>query len=192
MRAAKHKPNYRLTSIICFFVSEMRAKFVYLVCSCAALTEGLKRCTTPVSNRTPSKLSGSFFEQGNRKSGRLQAVDPVSGVGIEGCKLKSPSGVNMLPIGVQAGVFFGYWILLAGGALFFINTLDHLNMYFPDAYNYTKLLGSTVLGMTSFFTGSSKILNLEKYENIVPYKGAWGIWYLPGNLPTRRGRQDET
>ena len=152
---------------------------------CILLTEGFKQYTVPlpVPNLIPSKLSGSLLKHGNRKPVRLLAVDLVPGVGIEGCKLKSPSGVNMLPTGVQAGVFFGCWLFLGGGTLFLVNALDYLNQYFPDAFAFSKLSGAIVLGLVFILAGVSHFSLKKDFENIMPYKGAWGIWYLPGNLP---------
>lgn len=105
------------------------------------------------------------------------------GVGIEGCQLPSPSGVNTLPLPAQASVFVGVYGLL------YILTAGLVSL-FHQAEAFPALTSIIQTWKTSWAPGFGLIFTLvgiphftlqKDYENIYPYQGAWGIWYLPGS-----------
>lgn len=118
----------------------------------------------------------------SKLASKKQAFDELivlQGVGVEGCSLPSPSGVNTLPESTQTLIFFGIFAVLgvATAALSTIVGDATAKLEWFQSWRYTwPLLGAiyAAAGVTHFTIE-------EEYENIYPQKGSWGIWYLPGS-----------
>jgi uncharacterized membrane protein len=100
----------------------------------------------------------------------------VQGVGAEGCSLPSPSGINTWGKPLQVLFFVTYFWALAFGTSLFREILKDYGVRAPDS---SKL--AIGLGIFYIFVGVSHILSPKDFENIVPLKGTWGIWYVPGS-----------
>lgn len=103
----------------------------------------------------------------------------IQGVGEEGCRLPSPSGVNVLPQPIQAGIVLGVFAGLGALTIPFSSFLtDITNQYeWVQTWRYTWPL----LGVIYAAAGVTHFTLQDAYENVYPQKGAWGIWYLPGS-----------
>ena len=106
--------------------------------------------------------------------------DIIQGIGIEGCKLKSPSGINSLSIPIQFGTVCLISIALYFGTILLINFINVLEIYLPDIM---KSWENTWFILGGFFTlaGIAHFTVKKDFENIYPNQGSWGIWYLPGS-----------
>lgn len=102
----------------------------------------------------------------------------VPGVGEEGCRLPSPSGINMKPVTSQAMIFFGIWAALMAGTTGLVNGIDFISAQYPDFMNSWKL-SWPLLGPLYTIFGVLHFTLKKDFSNSMPYKGAWGIWYLP-------------
>mmetsp|Transcript_5512 Transcript_5512/g.14952 ORF Transcript_5512/g.14952 Transcript_5512/m.14952 type:complete len:280 (-) Transcript_5512:655-1494(-) len=121
----------------------------------------------------------SFLDRFRPKDPEPEVPAAIQGVGEEGCNLPSPSRVNTLAKPFQAKAFVSYFGTLAAGTAVFSGFLTDVTASYEwvEAWRTTwPLLGAVYLaaGITHFTLG-------EAYENIMPQKGAWGIWYLPGS-----------
>lgn len=104
----------------------------------------------------------------------------VQGVGEEGCKLPSPSGVNALPLPTQAGVFFLVATGLYAATLLGIGGFEYLKSVLPGPI--TAWQGTWgLMGLFYALAGVSHFTAKLEFENIMPAWGAWGFWYLPGS-----------
>lgn len=102
-----------------------------------------------------------------------------AGVGDLGCQLKSPSGINMLPLPIQALTFFGYFAALAIGTYFASSLLDQAKSSFPLVES--SISTSSSLGLVYLLAGIAHFKLEDDFSNIMPAQGAWGLWYLPGS-----------
>jgi len=100
------------------------------------------------------------------------------GVGDLGCQLQSPSGINMLPLPIQALAFFGYFAALAIGTYVSSSLLD-LAKSFPLVES--SISTSSSLGLVYLLAGVAHLKLEDDFSNIMPAQGAWGLWYLPGS-----------
>ena len=98
----------------------------------------------------------------------------VQGVGPEGCQLPSPSGINMWSTPTQMLFVIAYFLALAFGTVIGRGIFKHCGI--PES---SKL--ATGLGFFYVLVGISHFLIPEDFENVVPTKGSWGIWYIPGS-----------
>lgn len=101
----------------------------------------------------------------------------IQGVGEEGCRLPSPSGINTLPQPIQASIVLAIFAGLGALTIPFSSFLtDITNQYeWVQTWRYTWPL----LGVIYAAAGVTHFTLQDAYENIYPQKGAWGIWYLP-------------
>ena len=120
---------------------------------------------------------GNIFNK--HSQGPLQPL-VVEGVGVEGCKLPSPSKINTLPTWVQGKTFVSSFVALALGTQIFSGFLTDITTSYDwvQTWRYTwPLLGAVyVAAGISHFTPFKK-----EFCNIYPPRGTWGVWYLPGS-----------
>lgn len=100
----------------------------------------------------------------------------VQGVAAKGCSLPSPSGINTWSKPLQVLVFVAYFGALAFGTSLYRQILKDYGVPAPDSSKVA--IG---LGIFYVFVGVSHILSPKDFENVVPLKGTWGIWYVPGS-----------
>ena len=102
------------------------------------------------------------------------------GIGVEGCKLTSPSGINAQPLVIQSLSFFGYFFALSMGGYLVIQLFDILQTINLSLFNLWKQTFG-LLGIIFMVAGITHFTVKKEYENIYPFQGAWGFWYLPGS-----------
>jgi len=108
------------------------------------------------------------------------------GIGEEGCKLPSLSGINTkdeLP--TQALIVGVVFLALGVGTIAFSSGLSALtttlNTNFPNGYPVFRSTWPISFGLIYSLAGITHFALSDEYENIYPPKGTWGIWYLPGS-----------
>lgn len=103
------------------------------------------------------------------------------GIGEEGCKLPSPSGVNILDDTTQAAIFVGILVALGVCMSVFSAALSSLTTQFEwfQSFRYSWPI---TLGLVFVAAGVTHFTVAAEYKNIYPYPGAWGgLWKLPGS-----------
>jgi hypothetical protein len=104
------------------------------------------------------------------------------GVGEEGCKLASPSAINTLPETQQTAVFIGTFALLFAGTAGLLALSESFVVNFSElAASAKPLYNPSLLGLIYTLAGISHFTIKKEFMNIYPYRGAWGLWYLPGS-----------
>ena len=93
----------------------------------------------------------------------------------------SPSGINTLEIPSQFGIFVGIWGVLLIGTMILINGFDSLRDTFPDAISIW-MKSWFLLGPIFAAAGVAHFTVKDVFLNMMPAKGTWGIWYLPGTI----------
>jgi uncharacterized membrane protein len=118
-------------------------------------------------------------------SGKFAAAasksDVMPGIGEEGCKLPSPSGVNVMDDASQAAIFVSILVALGVCTFIFNAVLAALTTQFEwfQSFRYSWSLS---LGPVFMLAGVTHFTVAEEYRNIYPYQGAWGgLWKLPGS-----------
>jgi len=106
-------------------------------------------------------------------------ITVIPGVGEEGCKVPSLSGINTLPTQTQSAVFFSIFLGLALGTIGLSSFLDDITLKYDwvQTWRYTWPL----LGVIYAAAGVTHFTLEEEYSNIYPAKGSWGLWNLPGS-----------
>ena len=104
----------------------------------------------------------------------------IQGVGDEGCRLASPSGVNMMPLPQQALVFAAVTGGLYACTNIGIGVYETFYETFPAVVSAWKSTWG-LLGPIYALAGVSHFYLKEDFMNIMPAWGAWGFWYLPGS-----------
>jgi uncharacterized membrane protein len=105
----------------------------------------------------------------------------VRGVGEEGCKLRSPSGVNTMDDTTQAAVFVGIMITIGLCTSILNAMLSSLTVNYEwfQSFRYSWPI---VLGLFYTTVGVTHFTHARQHKNIVPYRGAWGgLWKVPGS-----------
>lgn len=109
----------------------------------------------------------------------------VVGIGEEGCKLPSVSGVNTKDNLTQAVIVKTIFLSLGLGTYFFSSGLGQFSGFlgdtFPSQYEFFRNTWPITFGLIFALAGITHFTLKEEYENIVPTKGSWGIWNLPGS-----------
>ena len=154
-----HRNNQEARShLLNCFCSEMKtttlflqvlslSKFSYQVASFVVPTRNnnhRQTIGTPF-NIVPNLSSSSSLNFFNKNMPEPEPVPLIQGVGEEGCNLPSPSGVNTLPETIQAGIFFGIFVLVGAMTVPFSSFLDDITMKyeFVQSWRYTwPLLGA--------------------------------------------------
>jgi uncharacterized membrane protein len=110
---------------------------------------------------------------------RVMMTSVEQGIGVEGCKMVSISTVNALPIPLQAAVFVGSFAAMGFGAFLILGFFHILESIIPDFYSSFKA-SFGLLGPIFMAAGAAHFAVKSDFENIYPYRGAWGFWLLPG------------
>lgn len=106
-------------------------------------------------------------------------LSAVQGVGEDGCSLPSPSMVNTYSKPVQATVFVSIMASLIISTAFSIDLIDRLK--FSNALLSWWMGSWWLLGPIYVAAGVTHFTLQKDYCNIMPAKGAWGLWFLPGS-----------
>ena len=123
------------------------------------------RSSSRNTNIVASKLNSQVLEQG---------------VGVEGCKLPSPSNINTLPNLQQAGIFGLISAGLYAGTSIVLQFITFAERVFPGIMlNWEK--SWFILGVFYMLAGAAHFSVKKDFVNIYPAKGSWGFWYLPGS-----------
>ena len=103
------------------------------------------------------------------------------GIGEEGCKLPSPSGVNTLDDTTQQIIFGSIFVALGICTAIFSTILSSLTSQY-EWFQGFRYSWPVALGLVFSLAGVTHFTVAEEYKNIYPYKGAWGgLWQLPGS-----------
>lgn len=109
----------------------------------------------------------------------------VEGIGEEGCKLPSVSGWNTKDELTQAFVVKAVFLTLGAGTYLFSSGLHELSTFlgtnFESQYQFFRSTWPLTFGAIFSLAGVTHFTLSEEYENIVPTKGAWGVWNIPGS-----------
>ena len=116
------------------------------------------------TNIVASKLNSQVIEQG---------------VGVEGCKLPSPSRINTLSNLQQAGIFGLVSAGLYAGTIGVLQIIGFAEQVFPGIMsNWEK--SWFILGVFYMLAGAAHFAVKKDFVNIYPQKGSWGFWFIPG------------
>jgi len=127
-------------------------------------TRSRGRNTNENKNIVASKLNSQAIEQG---------------VGVEGCKLPSPSNINTLPNIQQAGIFGLLSAGLYAGTIVVLQVIAFAESVLPGIMsNWEK--SWFILGVFYMLAGAAHFAVKKDFVNIYPAKGSWGFWFLPG------------
>ena len=92
----------------------------------------------------------------------------------------APSGVDAMPLAVQAGLFGATFVGLGTSAYVIDRAYGALRR--PGVLWYAWEFGAALLLGAIFLTaGRSHFTMPEAFTAIYPPQGTWGIWYLPGS-----------
>ncbi len=109
----------------------------------------------------------------------------VEGIGEEGCNLPSVSGINTKDDLTQAFAVKAIFLSLGAGTYLFTQGLHGLSSFgtenFPSQYEFFRSTWPLTFGAVFSLAGVTHFTLSEEYENIVPTKGAWGVWNIPGS-----------
>ena len=109
----------------------------------------------------------------------------VEGIGEEGCNLPSVSGVNTKDDLTQAFAVKVIFLSLGAGTYLFSSGLHGFSSFLADnfesQYQFFRCTWPLTLGAVFSLAGVTHFTLAEEYENIVPTKGAWGVWNIPGS-----------
>jgi uncharacterized membrane protein len=126
--------------------------------------------------------------QTNKENLRNKNVDDkpnviIPGVGDEGCLIKSPSGINVLPLSNQAIIVANIFLALFFSTYGLISLFDYVVGTYPTFSYILSIWQSTwfLLGPIFVLAGIAHFVIDKEFMNIVPPNGAWGFWYVPGN-----------
>ena len=110
----------------------------------------------------------------NRYKFESRLRETVAGVGDEGCKVPSPSGINTLPNSVQSLTVAAIFAGLFGGTALLSGLFESLSTSFPLLLSWKSTF--PLLGPIFVLAGYSHFAIKEDFCNIMPATGAWGIW----------------
>jgi len=148
-------------------------------------------CVRPVRTLTSAAVRGMSLRHrpavlstgGAQVSSGARLVAPqcsekqiVRGVGA-GRDLPAPSGINAMPLGMQAAIVFGIIAAIGvGTALIAGPTFDAVRGSF--LWNLSRP-SWPALGLIYLAAGIAHFTELEGFENITPPNGTWGWFYTP-------------
>lgn len=136
------------------------------------------RFTAPITE--PANITKS--ESKNVKED-VEHVKIVQGVGEEGCRLPSPSKINTYPFPLQMAIFLGMYGLLFSGSWLLVALFEMLetSTLLGDVYRGWQMTWIPLFGILFSIAGTLHFSLKQEFQNIFPYQGAWGIWYIPGS-----------
>jgi len=107
------------------------------------------------------------------------AGDALPGIGDDGCRIASPSGINTLPESSQAAIVAGILASLFAGTYALVSAFDAAAAAFPLVESWKSTFA--LLGPVFIAAGGAHFKLKDDFMNMMPAQGAWGIWYLPGS-----------
>lgn len=96
----------------------------------------------------------------------------------------APSGVDQLPLFLQAGIFVAIFASLGGGTLSAVSVIDSWSQNNLERWRTAFIETSLplLIGTLYLSAGSGHFLATDAFCDIFyPPPGTWGIWYLPGS-----------
>jgi uncharacterized membrane protein len=156
-------------------VSNERAGF--LISSSGATTTATTRPRTIIADEPKTTATQLFASS---------TGDIVPGIGEEGCNLPSVSGVNTKDNLAQAFTVKVIFLSLGAGTYLFSSGLHEFSAFlgvsnFESQYQFFRNAWPLAFGAVFSLAGVTHFTLAEEYENIVPTKGAWGVWNIPGS-----------
>ncbi|KAL1507355.1 hypothetical protein AB1Y20_008201 [Prymnesium parvum] len=132
-------------------------------------------CSTPLSiARAPPRSQPSLSLADLRE--RESRGEIVAGVG-EGRELPSLSGINTLPLPLQAAVVIAIALAIGGlTALLYGPVFDAVRGSWVWSLSRPTW---PILGAIYLAAGVAHFTEAEGFENITPPNGTWGFWYTP-------------
>lgn len=145
-----------------------------------AFTMTTRRTSFPTKSGSIRPNSPNFYSIRSPHNFPVVLRDVVAGVGDEGCQIRSISGVNMQPNYIQTLVVLTIVAGLAVSITGLNSLFDLLFQTFPVVEGW-KVSWPVTLGPIYTLAGVSHFTIKNDFCNIMPAKGAWGFWYLPGS-----------
>mmetsp|Transcript_4726 Transcript_4726/g.9490 ORF Transcript_4726/g.9490 Transcript_4726/m.9490 type:complete len:318 (+) Transcript_4726:129-1082(+) len=142
--------------------------------------------TCPVSRKIDEHSLNFFGDRMQRGRGKVNTANAairegseiIQGVGEAGCRLPSPSGINVLPESDQALYFAGAMTGLLIGTVVGVGAFEALASVFPGFCNGWRATWP-ILGAGLVAAGISHFTIHDDFCNIYPFPNAWGIWKIP-------------
>jgi uncharacterized membrane protein len=145
----------------------------------------IKGSTNDDSSSSSSSSSTSSLFATTTESSSSSSSSLTAGIGEEGCKLPSVSGINTKDELIQAIIVLGIFLSLGVGTTLFTSSLSlfstTLNNNYPHPYEIFRYTWPIVFGLIYSLAGITHFTVAKEYENIYPSRGSWGIWYIPGS-----------
>lgn len=155
----------------------------------AFVSRGGKSVERPRFNNVPSltsnyprvvpKRSSLLYGTKQDRTKDVAVEDVIAGVGDDGCKMPSLSGVNTLPNSQQAAIVIGILVAMFVGTAIAVKGLDSIVGLLPFLQGWISTY--PLLGLVYFAAGIAHFKIADDFMNIMPSYGAWGFWYLPGS-----------
>lgn len=129
-----------------------------------------------MKTRSSSKISN------NKVLSKLnsQNTNIIPGVGIDGCKIESPSKINTLSEPLQALIFGLVSLGLYGGTVGLLQVISLAEQILPGLMSSWES-SWFILGFFFILAGAAHFTVKKDFVNIYPARGSWGFWYLPGS-----------
>ena len=132
-----------------------------------------------------SSSPSSLFATPTESESSSSSSSLTAGIGEEGCKLPSVSGINTKDEFTQAIIVLGIFLSLGVGTTAFTSSLSllstTLNNNYPHPYEIFRYTWPIVFGLIYSLAGVTHFTLSKEYENIYPATGSWGIYYIPGS-----------
>lgn len=154
----------------------MSTLLLLLVLCHVVIVSGFHRLPT-ISTITTNTATTIRIRSATLQFSKLSGVTP--GIGDEGCALPSPSGVNTLPIPIQTTVFFTIYAGLFSIAYAIIKSYEQLLT--TNEFLQSQAGTFPINGILFFIAGVLHFTVKDEFVNMMPAKGSWGIWYIPGS-----------
>ena len=126
----------------------------------------------PTPEDTPASKSGNTWNSNSNDEDEI-----VQGVGKAGFDLPSPSGINTWSHPLQVIAVLSYFVVLATATRGVIRGLEAGLGSHGEHGAFLPL----ALGSAYALVGKSHFVVSRDFENIMPPRGTWGIWHLPGS-----------
>ena len=120
------------------------------------------------------------MDSNNQPPRREEDVSILQGIGDAGCRLPAPSGVNTLAVPLQAAVFVGCFAALFAGTTALVAAIGTAKAVAP-VFMATWQGTWPLLGAFYVVAGVAHFTSQDTFINMMPSRGAWGLWYVPGS-----------
>jgi len=169
-----------VAALSCVVLHQRTSTFVHGF-STTTLAAGATRSHCMASHRQQNDP----FVAARESTTRLFSSTVVEGIGEEGCNLPSVSGINTKDELTQAFVVKAVFLSLGAATYLFSSGLAGLESFgeanFASQYEFFRATWPISFGLIFSLAGVTHFTVKEEYENIVPTKGAWGVWNIPGS-----------